>query len=207
MGQSVKRRINGIANKNDAFELRKLLDAALEDMTELRTRLAAAVVDGTAVTEELRNHLITDPGLAIGGGAKQTAQAAKAIVAIAGGTAVYKAAATGMSVLGGAATAADKSTAYAFYIDSAGTITTSTRVPDAADAAAAITAILAVARPANKAIIGYLIVTASGGATFTPATTALDAANIAALYFSVTGPAKDIGAQTATAPAALTLEA
>ena len=41
MGQSVKRRINGIANKNDAFELRKLLDAARADIVALRADVAA----------------------------------------------------------------------------------------------------------------------------------------------------------------------
>jgi len=208
MGQSVKRRINGIANKNDAFELRKLLDAALADMTEIRTRLAASVADGAAITGAMRNHLISDPALVIGTANKKTAKASKGFFYLGDGSVRYAPADSSMPLLTGAATAADKSTAYAFYVDSSAVnLSASSRVADAANAAAAIAAITAVAIPAGKILIGYLVVTMSGGATFTPNTTDLDAANTAVLYFSVIGPAKDIGAQTATAPAALTLEA
>lgn len=204
MSQSIKQRTGALASKKDAEELRKLLEANLADMTAVRDEVVKLVADATAITAQTRNHLITDPALAIGGGAKTTAQATKAFLAVAGGTTVYKAAATAMPNLGGAATAANMSTAWAFYIDSAGTITVSDRVADAASAAAAITAITAVAIPTNKALIGYLVVTMSGGATFTPNTTALDAANTAVVYLSAIGLAKDTGAQTAAAPAALT---
>jgi len=204
MSQSIKNRLSALANKKDADELRKLLEASLVDAAAVRAEVVKLVTDAAAVTASMRNHIMSDPGLAIGGGAKTTAQAAKAIVAIANGTVVYKAAATAMPNLGGAATAADKSTAYAFYIDSAGTLSVSDRLADVASAALAISGITALAVPANKAVIGYLIVTMSGGATFTPNTTALDAANTAVLYLSLIGPTKDTGAQTAAAPAALT---
>jgi len=204
MGESVKRRINGIANKNDAFELRKLLDAARSDLTELRTELAALVADATDLTAANRSKTLTAPTLTIAGG-KKTAETTGAFFAMAGGTIRYVAAGTDMSALVG--TIADAKTAgWAFYIDSAGTITTSAKTADAADLAAAVALMIAVAVPANKALIGYLFVSTSG-ATFVGGTTDLDAGTATDVYFSFLGNATDPGAMTATTPAALTLEA
>jgi len=204
MSQSIKQRVGALAAKKDADELRKLFEANLADMAAVRAEVVKLVTDAAAVTFAMRNHLVSDPALVIGTASKKTAKASKGFFYLANGVTLYKPADTAMPNLGGAATAADKSTAYAFYVDADGTLTVSSRSADAADAATAISAITQLAVPAGKIVIGYLVVTMSGGATFTPNTTDLDAANTAVLYFSLIGPAKDTGAQTAAAPAALT---
>ena len=53
MGESIKRRVNGIANKNDAFELRKLLDAALADIAALRADMANRVANHNTLIAKL----------------------------------------------------------------------------------------------------------------------------------------------------------
>jgi hypothetical protein len=203
MTQSIKNRCASLSNKSDAVELRKTYEAVLADLTALRATVGQLVTDASARSAILRNHLVTAPVLAIGGGAKKSPQATKGFFAIFDGAWVYTAAATAMPALTGAQTAADKSIAYAFYISSTGTITVSARTADAANPAAAIALINAVAIPAGLVLIGWLVVTMSGGAQFTPDTTALDAANTASLYFDAIGLSKDPGALTASAPAAL----
>ncbi len=204
MGQSVKRRINGIANKNDAFELRKLLDAVLADLTELRTRVAALVADATDLTADARNKILTNPTLTIAGG-KKTAESTTGFFYRIGQFFGYKPAGQDMSALVG--TIADNKTAgWAFYVDGDANITTSAKTADADDLATAVTYLTAVAVPENKALIGYLFVS-TAGATFVGGTTDLDAGTATDYYFSFMGSAIDPGAMTATTPAVLALEA
>ncbi len=204
MTESIKLRIAALSNNHDAKEHKLMLDAALADLTELRTELAAAVVDLTAARTTLNTRMLSPAGLAIGGGAKKTAQAAKPFFALAGGTLVYKPAATGMSALAAVTLAQGKFGMWCWYIDSAGTITTSAMTAAADTAAAAFALMPAV--PANKAMIGAMIVTDSDSA-FVADTDALDAQNVVVIYIDTVGTVTGLSALTATTPAALTLAA
>ena len=59
MSESLKRRLNAIKGQNDAYHLRKLLEATRTDLTNLRTTVAALVVDVTALRGKVAN-LVTD---------------------------------------------------------------------------------------------------------------------------------------------------
>jgi hypothetical protein len=229
MAQSIKQRIAALGDKQEETALRELLTAVLADLAELRTELTALrvdyvagraevvklvtdyaagraevvklVTDVTALVTREKSFTLSDAGLVISG-TNTKVKAAKTFTYIADGTVVVKAADTDMAVLAG--TIADGSAAgWAFYGDSAGTLTTSAKTADAADAAAAFELVKAVAIPAGKALIGWLVVT-STGATFVGATTALDAGTAADLYISTVGPAAAPVAVTAVAPAAAT---
>lgn len=179
MSESIKQRIGGMSSA-DKVQWRKLMDAVLVDLTALRANIA------TLTTDASKAYLLTTPTLGIAGGAKKTATAGTAFWYMAGGAMRYKAAGD-MSVLAG--TIADaKSAAWTFYIDSAGTITTSAKTADAATAAAAALLAAAVPVPAGLAVIGILIVSTSG-ATFIGDTTALDAGTATDVYYSFIGPA------------------
>jgi hypothetical protein len=190
--------MQGSGNKRG---VRTLLEAALADMTMLRSALALLVTD--AVTRQ-SSFLFSSAGLTIGSGGKTTAAAGNGFNFQAGGVVGYKAAGD-MSALVG--TIADGSSAgWAFYIDSAGTITTSAKTADAADADAAFALLNAVAVPTDLALIGQLVVSTSG-ATFIGGTTALDAGTATDLYISAVGPSAAPTAITAGAVTALTLQA
>lgn len=53
MGQSVKRRTNAIANKNDSAEIRKLLEAVLADLAALRADMASRITDWNTLVAKL----------------------------------------------------------------------------------------------------------------------------------------------------------
>lgn len=201
MSKSITRRLAALTNAGDKKELKRLLDAALADMTALRAEVVKLVADATTNRTLQNNQTLTSAGLTIAAG-KKTATAGTPFFYIANGTAGYKAAGD-MSALVG--TIADGSTAgWAFYIAANGTITTSAKTADVASVALAAAALLALARPANLAVIGYLIVS-TAGATFVGGTTDLDAGTATDLYFSMTGEEKALAALSAAAPAALTL--
>lgn len=167
MSESIKQRINAARlDGQTKQELRALLEAILAD-------LSASV----------RYSVLSAPTLAIGGGAKQTAQATKPFMANVGGTLVFKAAATAMSAITGNI-ATGKFGLWAWYIDSAGTITTSAKTADADTAAAAFALMPAV--PSGLVQLGAMIVTNSA-AQFTGGTTALDAANTTVIYIDAIG--------------------
>jgi hypothetical protein len=162
----------------------------------LQKLFANILTDITALVTREKSFTLSDAGLVISGTATKV-KAAKPFAYLADGTLVVKAADTDMSVLAG--TIADGSSAgWAFYGDSAGTITTSAKTADAADAAAAFALVKAIAIPAGKALIGWVVVS-TVGATFVGATTALSAGTATDLYVSIVGPA--------VAPDAVTLEA
>ena len=206
MSQSIKQRLASLANKSDAAELRKVLETQLADMTAIRDEVVKLVTDVTATITRQKNMTLSSCGLAIAGGAKLTAQCASAFAYLANGSLKVKAVADCSALVG---TVADGKTAgWAFYIDSAGTITTSAKTADAAgnDAAGvAATYVLlsAIAVPAGKTLIGWLAV-GTTGATFVGGTTALDAGTATDTYLSLVGPANVPTAITAAAPAALT---
>jgi len=206
MSQSIKQRVGALAAKKDADELRKLFEANLADMAAVRAEVVKLVTDVTTVITRQKNMTLSSCGLAIAGGAKLTAQVATPFLYIANGTLMVKPVADCSALVG---TIADGKTAgWAFYIDAAGTITTSAKTADSAgvDAAAiAATYVLlnAIPVPENKAIIGHLVVHTTG-ATFVGGTTALDAGTATDLYTTIIGPASVPTAITAAAPAALT---
>jgi hypothetical protein len=228
MSERIKYRLNALSEVKDAEELRKLMTAVLADLTELRTELAAAVadnvanrirtaaavvdlgvlrtpiaatiVDVAAARTALNTAMMSPAGLAIGGGSKYTAQAAKPFMAIAGGTYLFKPAATAMSDVVGTI-AQTKFALWAWYIDSAGTITSSSKTADADSAALAFALMPAI--PANKAQIGCMIVTNSGEA-WDAGTDALDKASTTVIYIDTVGMGPNFTI-TASAPAALTV--
>lgn len=205
MAQSIKQRVASLANKSDAAELRKVLEAQLADLTAIRDEVVKLVTDVTATITRQKNMTLSSCGLAIASG-KKTAQVATPFAYLANGTMMVKPVGDCSALVG---TIADGKTAgWAFYIDSAGTITTSAKTADATgvDAAAlAATYVLlhAIAVPSGKTLIGYLAV-ATTGATFVGGTTDLDAGTATDTYLSLVGPAAVPSAITAVAPAALT---
>lgn len=206
MSQSIKNRLSALANKKDADELRKLLEASLVDAAAVRAEVVKLVTDVTEVITRQKNMTLSSCGLAIAGGTKLTAQVSTPFKYLANGVLFTKPVADCSALVG---TVADgKCAGWAFYIDSAGTITTSAKTADTTgtDAAAiAATNVLlnAIAVPAGKAVIGHLIVHTTG-ASFVGGTTALDAGTATDLYYSLVGPASVPTAITAAAPAALT---
>jgi hypothetical protein len=206
MTQSIKNRMASLSCKSDALELRKLMEATLADMTAMRSEMVKLVTDVTTLITREKNQTLSSCGLAIGSGSKLTAQVSTPFAYLANGVMMVKAIADCSSLVG---TIADGKTAgWAFYIDSAGTITTSTKTADAAgnDAtgiAATYTLLKAIAVPSGKTLIGYLLV-GTTGATFVGGTTALDAVTATDTYLSLVGPASVPTAITAVAPAALT---
>lgn len=131
--------------------------------------------------------ILTAPTLVIKATSGTVPKSSTAFSVLAAGLVQSKAADTDMSVIAGTLATA-KAALWAFYIDSAGTITTSTKTADAADAAAAL--LLKPTIPANKVEIGYIIVANASGSNFTGGTTALDATNVTTTFVSnpVTSP-------------------
>ena len=231
MTERIKDRISALSNVRDAQEVKYLLDCILADLTEvrahlaltvtdlaamrtpiaanvvdvaaMRTPIAANVVDIAAIRTRLRSAMLSPAGLAIGPSAKLVPQAVKPVMAMAAGTLVFKAAGTEMSALAGTI-ANTKYGLWAFYVDSAGTITTSTKTADADTAAAAFALMPAV--PTGKAQIGAIIVVSSDAGGFIGGTHALDL-NCTVIYIDTVGNAELPAALTAAAPAALTASA
>jgi hypothetical protein len=178
--------------------VRGLLESVLADLAMLRDAGLLMVGDFSG---RASNFLSSGAGLTIAGGSKLKPTAANGFIYTAGGVTGYKAAGD-MSVLAG--TIADgKSAGWAFFIDDAGTITTSAKTADADDADAAFVLINAVAVPDGNALIGFLVVSTSG-ATFVGNTTALDAGTATDLYISTVGPT--LAPATPATLAALSLE-
>jgi hypothetical protein len=147
----------------------------LEDLVTKLNALGAAVNSST----------LSSPGLVIKAGSSTLAKAGSAFAAIAAGVVVTKTANTDMAALVGTLATA-KSAAWAFYIDSAGTLTSSAKTADSANAAAALA--LLPAPPAGKAMVGFITIDNTSGSNFVGGTTALDAAGIATTYFNSVGP-------------------
>ena len=204
MTEYIKHRLSALANANDANQLRWLFNAALVDLTAVRTKLAAAVVDMTAMRARQNLAMISPVGLVIGTVSDLVPKTTYAIQAIVNGTFVYLPAGTAMSALPAQTVTQNKFGLFAFYIDAAGTITTSTAVINA-DTAAAAYALLP-ALPANKVQIGFIIVTDSNSA-FVSATDALNASGVTTIYVDNVGIQSPLVSLTTSAPAALTLAA
>lgn len=127
-----------------------------------------------------QSSMLTKAGLVIKAGSSPIVKAGVAFAAVANGVPVRKAANTDMAALVGTLATA-KSALWAFYIDSAGTLTTSAKTADA-DTHAAAMALLPVT-PAGKAMIGFIVVDNATGSNFVGGTTALDAASLTVTYY------------------------
>jgi hypothetical protein len=173
MTDSIKQRTAALSITEDAFALRKLFEQILADIAELGPHAGQFVADITAVKAREQNSMISNPGLAIGGGSKLTAQAVKPFMVIAGGVLQFVPAATSMSVLPASTVAQGKFGMWCWYINSTGTITTSAATADADTAAAAF--LLMPAIPANRAMIGCMILTTTNAAGWVAGTDAIDA--------------------------------
>lgn len=148
---------------------------------------------GRAVLGRLNCQMLTTAGLAIKAGGSAIVKAATACVAIANGTPVLIAADTDMAALVGTLATA-KSALWAFYVDSAGTKTTSTKTADAASAAAALALMPQV--PDNKTMIGFIIVSNATGSNFVGGTTALDTGSLTVVYYNCLGSAPSLGSNS-----------
>lgn len=150
-------------------------------LENLVAQLNAAVVDAAARTARHSSAVMSNPGLAIHGAGSTLAKAGNAFIASAAGTIVRKAANTDMAALAGTLATA-KSAAWAFYIDAAGTLTSSAKTADVATHDLAVAAIPA--PPAGKAMIGVVVIDNASGSNFVGATTALDAVGLTVTYYS-----------------------
>jgi hypothetical protein len=143
-------------------------------------------LDATGVTASYTNTsvwhpLVSAPDLAINASGGKTGKTSATFSALVNGTVVTVPAATVLPAIAG--TLADtKYALWSFYVDSAGTLSVSTKTADQSTAAAALAAKPTV--PDNKAEIGWLIVhNAIGSSTaFTGGTTALDATGVTATF-------------------------
>lgn len=155
-----------------------------------RAKVGDAIADLIAQSNIIRTRsnssMLSNAGLAIKAGSSAIVKAGTAFAALAAGSPVHKAANTDMAALVGTLATA-KSAVWAFYIDAAGTLTTSAKSADAASDAAAIA--LLPATPDDKAMIGFILVNNATGSNFVGGTTALDTASLTVTYFNTTGPA------------------
>lgn len=145
----------------------------------LGTLLAAIQADVAALAATER--LLASPGLVIKAGSSPTVKAGSGFSALAAGVVVTKAADTDMAAIAGTL-ASTKFALWAFYVDSAGTLTSSTKTADVDDADAALR--LKPAVPAGKVELGYIIVENGTGGAFTAGTTNLDATDVTTTYVS-----------------------
>lgn len=171
----------------------KLGDCVADLITQFNTLRS----DAAALSTALNTSIIIPATLAIKAGASAVVKSSALFVAKVDGTAVSKAANTDMSALVG--TIADgSSAAWDFYIDAAGTITTSAKTADAATSAAALALLPAV--PSGKVRIGSVAVDTAGLA-FVGGTTALDAVTATATYYNASTAAAFTAGITAVAVA------
>lgn len=139
----------------------------------LQALLTDVATDTANIRDRMKSQMLTragvNPILRIkGGSANVLANATNATAYIANGVLVTKAANTDMASLVGSVTNT-KFNIYAFYIDSAGTLTSAMGTEGAT-----LAAVVPPATPAGKAQIGYVIVNPTGTGPFVGGTTQLD---------------------------------
>lgn len=127
----------------------------------------------SAVGDRLSSQSLATAGLAIKtGGSAIVKTGAAAYYGIAGGVLVTKAAATDMTALAGTVANATFNV-YAFYVDSAGTLTTTMGT-----AGATLARVVFPQTPIGKAMLGFIVVNPTGTGGFVGGTTALDDATV-----------------------------
>lgn len=183
---SIESQLNSLAPAS----MRALLGTKIANLI---TTVNALVAD-VAVVFGKNQFILSAATLVIKAGSSAVVKSSSAFSAMAAGVYQAKAANTDMAALVGTLATA-KSALWAFYIDSAGTLSTATKTADAANAAAALA--LKPAVPDNKVEIGYIIITNTSGGNFIGGTTALDAAGIAVTYVNTAAIAQTAAALTA----------
>jgi hypothetical protein len=135
------------------------------------------------ICDRLSSQLLTSGALVIKAGGGVLVKAGSILYATANGQIVTKAANTDMAALAGTVTAA-KFNVFCFFIDAAGTLTTSMGTEGASLAAVKFPAI-----QVNKALIGFVIINPTGTGNFVGGTTALDDGTVipGALYVNTVG--------------------
>jgi hypothetical protein len=197
MAESIVKRLAHLAVRQDRDSLKKLFDTILADLGVLRTPANALVTDVTNVIDRMKSCTFGSAGLVIKTGGSAVVKGGSAFVYAANGVLVSKAANTDMAALSG--TVADsKFNVFCFFGDSAGTLTSSMGTE-----AATLAAVVWPTIPANKAMIGFIIV-ATSGASFIGGTTALDAGTVTVTYVNTTGSVDPKYSITAASAAALT---
>lgn len=165
MNDTLDRYLSGVASVKDRLNLRAIL---------------APIVD------RMSTQSLTSAGLVIGGGSKLTPRTSASLVYYASvkGKILSKSTSTEMATLVGTV-AADAFNFYAFFIDSAGTLTSAMGTASTTYALATLPPI-----PEGKALIGFLGVNPTGTGDFVGGTTALDDGTVTpnAIYISVVGP-------------------
>lgn len=136
------------------------------------------------IADRLSTQSLTSAGLTIKAGASAIVKAGSAWYGAVQGKLVTKAANTDMAALSGTVTNA-KFNVYAFFIDSAGTLTSAMGTEGATLAAVVFPPI-----PEQKACIGFVIINPTGTGNFVGGTTALDDATVVptAAYVNLTQP-------------------
>lgn len=136
------------------------------------------------IADRLSTHSITSAGLVIKAAANVLVKAGSVWHGIANGKLLTKAANTDMASLSGTVTNA-KFNVFAFFVDSAGTLTSQMGTEGATLAAVVFPPI-----PEQKATIGYVVINPTGTGNFVGGTTALDDATVIpnAAYVNLTGP-------------------
>lgn len=173
-------KINGTGNVQD--ELNRMSPAASH--AKLGDLLAALITQINDLTARANNRMLTKAGLVIKQASSPLVRAASAFAAVADGVVVRKAASTDMAALAGTLATAN-SALWAFYIDSAGTLTTSTKTASVATHALAVADLPAV--PAGLAMIGFIVIDNATGSNFVGGTTALDTGSLTVTYYDTLG--------------------
>ena len=138
-----------------------------------------------AIGDRFSTRSLSTAGLVIKAGASAVVKTgAAAWYGIAQGVLVTKAAATDMAALSGTV-AADAFNVYAFFCDSAGTLTSAMGT-----AGATLAAVKFPPFPEGKALLGFIVVNPTGTGDFVGGTTALDDATVVpnVVYVNVDGP-------------------
>lgn len=136
-----------------------------------------------ALIQSFTTAVLTKAGLVIKTASSPVVKAANPILACINGVYIRKAASDMAALSGTLATA--KSAAWAFYIDTNGTLSVSAKTADASTHDAALASLPL--PPLDLAQIGIVVVDNATGANFVGGTTALDTASLTVTYYDTTG--------------------
>ncbi len=167
---------------NNVDELNRMSPAASH--AQLGTLANELLTGWNYLVARLNSVVLSKAGLVIKAGSSAIVKAGSAFAAVVNGTIVRKAANTDMAALAGTLANAN-SAAWAFYVDAAGTLTTSAKTANAATHAAAIA--LLPTTPLDRALIGFIVVDNATGSNFVGGTTPLDTGSLTVTYYDSSG--------------------